>query len=55
VSRSRNPDAEVGDEELYGPTLGGSADADVMQPAVMAQADAIGIDLVLAGPEVGVR
>jgi hypothetical protein len=42
---SQNPDLAIGDEELDRPSLMGSADADVVQPAVVAQSDgAIGID-----------
>ena len=49
-----DPNVEIGHEELDRPTLMGSAEADVMQPAVVAKGDgAAGVDLVLADSEVG--
>lgn len=51
-----DPDVAVGDEELDRPALAGSADADVVQLAVVAQGDlALGVDLVVADAEVGAR
>jgi hypothetical protein len=50
-----DPDVEIGDEQLDRPALVGPAEADVVQPAVVAKGDgAAGVDLVLADPEVGV-
>ena len=50
-----DPDVSVGDEELDRPSLVSSADADVMELAVVAQGDrSCGVDLVVADAEVGV-
>src|SRR5207342_3520405 len=50
-----DPDVEIGREELDHPALVGPAEADVMQPAVVAKGDgAARVDLVPADSEVGV-
>ena len=48
-------DVEVGDEEGYGGVFVGSADADVVEPAVVAECDgACFVDAVVADSEVDV-
>jgi hypothetical protein len=51
-----DPNLAIDDEELDRPPLVGSAEADVMQPAVVAKGDgAAGVDLVMADAKVGLR
>ena len=53
-ARVENPDVAIGDQQLDRPALVGTADADVVQLAVMAQADlALAVDSVVADAEVG--
>jgi hypothetical protein len=50
----KDADVAVGDEQLHRPTLVGPANADVVEPAVVAQGDgALGVDLVVGDAEVG--
>lgn len=50
----QHADVTVGDQSLDRPVLVGTADADVMQPVVVAQGDgALGVDLVVGDAEVG--
>jgi hypothetical protein len=52
----KDTDVQIGHEELDRPALVGSAQADVVQPAVVAKGDgAAGIDPVLADSEGGPR
>jgi hypothetical protein len=52
----KDTDVQIGHEKLDRPALVGSADADVVQPAVVAKGDgAAGVGLVLADSEMGLR